>query len=176
MFLWSLHFEAYSINVNDLNKVTSNHTKWHCFWEYFPMINYHRYDFVFSRRSPDFSRVVGNWSCRRTYSTCQRWRYQPIGSGCVRQHVPRWSHVRTNKNLAPLAPSHQHQPETLRHLLCSCSDRYSRNRHVERFVDAFLSNAFVTIILLLIIIIIINLTSIFIQDKSRVWTAASQQQ
>ena len=51
------------------------------------------------------------------------------------------------------------------------------------FTNLFFSQTFIVllscilnyIIIIIIIIIIISLTSVFFQDKSRVWTAASQQ-
>lgn len=65
----------------------------------------------------DPCRVMGYWPCSFSYSPRARRRYLPRRTGCLRQHVPWRSHVRTHEDLAPLAQEDQREPAQIRRLL-----------------------------------------------------------
>ena len=71
-------------------------------------------------RSSNQCRIMGNWSCCSSYSSCTRWRYSPIWSGCFWKHVPWRTYVCPNQGLSSLAQACQCEPKTLCNHLCYC--------------------------------------------------------
>lgn len=74
--------------------------------------------FYFIHRSPDQRWIMGYRSSCSPYSSCSRWRNSSLRPGCLRQHVSRWSHVRSHPSLATLASQGQPQPATVCRRLC----------------------------------------------------------
>merc|ERR1712205_61981 len=66
---------------------------------------------------PDLRRVVVYWSCRLSYPPCARWWYQSFRPGSFRKHVPWWTHVRPDQDLAQVALAEQPAGAPLRRLL-----------------------------------------------------------
>ncbi|QRV84711.1 ribosomal protein S12/S23 [Ceratobasidium sp. AG-Ba] len=67
-------------------------------------------------RPPNFGRVLGYWSCCCRIPRVGRWRNSPFRPGRLWKHVPWWSHVRPNQDLAQMARQGQPKPAPL----CRC--------------------------------------------------------